>query len=211
MSASILRSSIRRKTLSVIEHVYGRNIRTKNPLVHDNLFYSSSSTLYGSFYSYSIHYPRQQSPSSSTSTTASFSSVPSTTIPSSSTSSPGVSVSSIKEGVITHSTFAHSNSILSSSSSVPTSTSPSGFSSSSSSSASRRRITDGYIRNQEKLKRKEIIDEMLRVDQAGEVGAVQIYAGQMWILKGTPVEETLRVSYHTYSGERQSTVRSRIK
>jgi len=58
----------------------------------------------------------------------------------------------------------------------------------------RYRITDGYIRNQHTKQRKEIIDEMLRVDQAGEVGAVQIYAGQMWVLKGTPIEETLRVS-----------------
>lgn len=33
-------------------------------------------------------------------------------------------------------------------------------------------------------KRREMVDEMLRVDHAGEVGAVQIYEGQMWALRG---------------------------
>lgn len=39
-----------------------------------------------------------------------------------------------------------------------------------------------------------ITDEMksmIRVNQAGEYGAARIYAGQLAILKGTPVEETL--------------------
>jgi 3-demethoxyubiquinol 3-hydroxylase len=31
--------------------------------------------------------------------------------------------------------------------------------------------------------KRKVIDEMLRVDQAGEAAAVQIYAGQMWVLK----------------------------
>lgn len=30
--------------------------------------------------------------------------------------------------------------------------------------------------------RKAMVDEMIRVDHAGEVGAVQIYAGQLWAL-----------------------------
>jgi len=38
-----------------------------------------------------------------------------------------------------------------------------------------------------------MLDEMLRVDHAGEVGAVQIYAGQLWVLKGTSVQGTLKV------------------
>jgi len=33
---------------------------------------------------------------------------------------------------------------------------------------------------------------MLRVDHAGEVGAVEIYRAQAWVLKGTPAEATLR-------------------
>lgn len=35
------------------------------------------------------------------------------------------------------------------------------------------------------------IKSMIRVNQAGEYGAARIYAGQLAILKGTPVEETL--------------------
>lgn len=31
--------------------------------------------------------------------------------------------------------------------------------------------------------RRSLVDEMLRVDHAGEVGAVQIYAGQLWMLR----------------------------
>ena len=34
--------------------------------------------------------------------------------------------------------------------------------------------------------------EMLRVDHAGEVGAVEIYRGQAWVLRGTSLEGTLR-------------------
>jgi ubiquinone biosynthesis monooxygenase Coq7 len=45
------------------------------------------------------------------------------------------------------------------------------------------------------LKSKEHLSEdiksMLRVNQAGEYGAARIYAGQLAVLKGTPVEETL--------------------
>ncbi len=37
------------------------------------------------------------------------------------------------------------------------------------------------------------IDEMIRVDHAGEVGAVRIYEGQMWVLRGTPAYDTLVV------------------
>lgn len=36
------------------------------------------------------------------------------------------------------------------------------------------------------------IDRMIRVNQAGEYGAARIYAGQLAILKGRPVEGTLR-------------------
>ena len=35
------------------------------------------------------------------------------------------------------------------------------------------------------------IQSMIRVNQAGEYGASRIYAGQLSVLKGTPVEETL--------------------
>lgn len=34
--------------------------------------------------------------------------------------------------------------------------------------------------------------EMLRVDHAGELGAVEIYRGQAWVLRGTSLEPTLR-------------------
>ncbi len=54
-------------------------------------------------------------------------------------------------------------------------------------------VTTGYVRNPD-ISRKLLIDEMLRVNQAGEVGAVQIYAGQQWVLRGTPAEATLEVS-----------------
>jgi ubiquinone biosynthesis monooxygenase Coq7 len=39
---------------------------------------------------------------------------------------------------------------------------------------------------------------MLRVDHAGEVGAVEIYRGQAWVLRGTSMEGTLR---HMQEGE----------
>jgi demethoxyubiquinone hydroxylase (CLK1/Coq7/Cat5 family) len=52
--------------------------------------------------------------------------------------------------------------------------------------------SSSYVRNRE-VERKAIIDEILRVDQAGEIGAVQIYAGQAWVLKGTRVEGKLEV------------------
>lgn len=38
-----------------------------------------------------------------------------------------------------------------------------------------------------------MVDEMLRVDHAGEVGAVQIYAGQLWALRGTTDVAMLQV------------------
>lgn len=44
------------------------------------------------------------------------------------------------------------------------------------------------------VKRRELVDEMIRVDHAGEVGAVQIYAGQMWALRGTKDYELIKVS-----------------
>ncbi len=37
------------------------------------------------------------------------------------------------------------------------------------------------------------VDEMLRVDHAGEVGAVRIYEGQMMVLKGTPEYDIVKV------------------
>lgn len=40
--------------------------------------------------------------------------------------------------------------------------------------------------------RKATIDEMIRVDHAGEVAAVEIYRGQAWALRGTPIEAQLR-------------------
>lgn len=50
----------------------------------------------------------------------------------------------------------------------------------------------GFVRNAD-TKRQKLLDEILRVDHAGEVGAVNIYAGQMWVLKGTKVQDTLQV------------------
>ena len=41
--------------------------------------------------------------------------------------------------------------------------------------------------------RKRMVDEMLRVDHAGEVAAVQIYAGQLWALRGSVDEPLLQV------------------
>ena len=40
--------------------------------------------------------------------------------------------------------------------------------------------------------RKEMIDSMIRVDHAGEHGAVRIYEGQLAILAGTDAEEPIR-------------------
>ena len=48
-----------------------------------------------------------------------------------------------------------------------------------------------YIRNPNP-QRKALIDEMLRVDQAGEIGAVQIYRGQHWVLRDSPIGGTLK-------------------
>jgi len=42
----------------------------------------------------------------------------------------------------------------------------------------------------------EEIQSMIRVNQAGEYGARRIYAGQLAILKGTPVEKTLTEMAH---------------
>lgn len=39
--------------------------------------------------------------------------------------------------------------------------------------------------------KKRVIDRMLRVDHAGEVGARQIYAGQLAVFRGTPVGEVI--------------------
>ena len=51
----------------------------------------------------------------------------------------------------------------------------------------------------EEREKRKVVDEMLRVDQAGEAAAVQIYAGQMWVLKGNKTaHETFR---HMKEGE----------
>jgi hypothetical protein len=42
-------------------------------------------------------------------------------------------------------------------------------------------------------RRRALVDEMIRVDHAGEVGAVQIYAGQMWALRGTKEYDLIKV------------------
>ena len=39
---------------------------------------------------------------------------------------------------------------------------------------------------------KELVESMIRVDHAGEYGAVRIYQGQLDALKGTSSEETIR-------------------
>lgn len=46
-------------------------------------------------------------------------------------------------------------------------------------------VQHGYVRAPDR-RRKASIDEMIRVDHAGEVGAVAIYEGQAWVLRGTP-------------------------
>lgn len=54
---------------------------------------------------------------------------------------------------------------------------------------------DSYIGNADRdYKRK--IDEMIRVDHAGETAAVKIYEGQLWALRGTPAAETIAVRWH---------------
>ena len=42
------------------------------------------------------------------------------------------------------------------------------------------------------LPQDEVIERMIRVNQAGEYGAKRIYAGQLAVLKGRPCEETIR-------------------
>jgi ubiquinone biosynthesis monooxygenase Coq7 len=42
-------------------------------------------------------------------------------------------------------------------------------------------------------KRRELIDKIIRVDQAGELGADRIYAGQMAVLGRTDVGPTIQV------------------
>lgn len=41
-------------------------------------------------------------------------------------------------------------------------------------------------------RKKRIIDKMLRIDHAGEIGARQIYAGQLAVFHGTPVGQVIR-------------------
>lgn len=69
-----------------------------------------------------------------------------------------------------------------------------------SSSSTPKRQTDaaaqgyhGYVWNADP-ERKAVVDEMVRVDHAGEVGAVNIYAGQMWVLKGSRMHDLISVS-----------------
>lgn len=50
---------------------------------------------------------------------------------------------------------------------------------------SRRVSVDSFATTSDE-RRKRMLDEMLRVDHAGEVGAVKIYEGQAWALRGTP-------------------------
>lgn len=40
---------------------------------------------------------------------------------------------------------------------------------------------------------KELIDSIVRVDQAGEFGAARIYDGQLFVLKGTKEEPIIKV------------------
>jgi demethoxyubiquinone hydroxylase (CLK1/Coq7/Cat5 family) len=44
-------------------------------------------------------------------------------------------------------------------------------------------------------KTKELIDKIIRVDQAGELAADRIYAGQMAVLGRTDVGPTIQVNY----------------
>lgn len=51
------------------------------------------------------------------------------------------------------------------------------------------RITSPFLADPEK---KRVIDRMLRVDHAGELGARQIYAGQLAVFGGTPVGKVIQ-------------------
>lgn len=59
---------------------------------------------------------------------------------------------------------------------------------------------DSHVRTND-AERKEVIDEILRVDQAGEAAAVQIYAGQEWVLKGGKIADLLNVRQLGRSGQ----------
>ena len=65
----------------------------------------------------------------------------------------------------------------------------------------------GYLRGAD-VSRKASTDEMLRVDHAGEVAAVEIYRGQAWVLRGTSVEGLLKVRRIVVSRRRR---RRRVK
>lgn len=46
--------------------------------------------------------------------------------------------------------------------------------------------------------RKSVLDRMIRVDHAGELGARQIYAGQLAVFRGTPIGPVIQVMIYTY-------------
>jgi ubiquinone biosynthesis monooxygenase Coq7 len=54
-------------------------------------------------------------------------------------------------------------------------------------------LTSFEVKPEEKTK--ELIDKIIRVDQAGELAADRIYAGQMAILGRTDVGPTIQVEY----------------
>lgn len=55
--------------------------------------------------------------------------------------------------------------------------------------AERQRLSSPLLSDPEK---KKVIDKMLRVDHAGEIGARQIYAGQLAVFGGTPVGKVIK-------------------
>ena len=62
--------------------------------------------------------------------------------------------------------------------------------------ACRRCMSTSTVRESsgKKAQTKAMIDRMLRVDHAGEFGAIQIYKGQLAVLGKTPVGPVIKVS-----------------
>lgn len=59
---------------------------------------------------------------------------------------------------------------------------------------------DSFLRAKD-VSKKEMVDEMIRVDHAGEIGAVEIYKGQMWALRQTPEYPLLKVRQRGRQGQ----------
>lgn len=47
-------------------------------------------------------------------------------------------------------------------------------------------------------RKRDILDAMLRINHAGEVGAREIYAGQLAVFRGTPIGQVIEVYWDGY-------------